>query len=184
MFNESKDLINKCCTHKNYQTYHTVHTILQMRKFYSILYKIIVMSILFIWTRTWWRHQMETFSALLALCAGNSPVNSPHKGQWCRALMFSLICTWINAWVNNHDSGDRYDVIVMIIHEIYVVGMKVVITFNFQNVYLAAVGNFHLSQLPGSDPQMYDNNMSPRTEINRWYRGYLTSEHHLYMAVI
>ena len=23
---------------------------------------------------TWWRHQMETFSALLVLCAGNSPV--------------------------------------------------------------------------------------------------------------
>ena len=22
---------------------------------------------------TWWRHQMETFSALLAFCAGNSP---------------------------------------------------------------------------------------------------------------
>ena len=34
----------------------------------------------------------ETFSALLAFCAGNSPVpvNSPHKGQWRRALMFSL----------------------------------------------------------------------------------------------
>ena len=33
---------------------------------------------------SWWRHQMETFSALLAICAGNSagPVNSPHKGQW------------------------------------------------------------------------------------------------------
>ena len=42
----------------------------------------------------WWRHQMETFSALLALCAGNSPrspVNSPHKGQWRGALIFSLI---------------------------------------------------------------------------------------------
>ena len=26
------------------------------------------------WYPTWWRHQMETFSALLALCAGNSPV--------------------------------------------------------------------------------------------------------------
>ena len=26
------------------------------------------------WHFTWWRHQMETFSALLALCAGNSPV--------------------------------------------------------------------------------------------------------------
>ena len=37
---------------------------------------------------SWWRHQMETFSTLLALCAGNSPVtgNSPHKGQWCGAL--------------------------------------------------------------------------------------------------
>ena len=23
---------------------------------------------------TWWRHQMETYSALLAICAGNSPV--------------------------------------------------------------------------------------------------------------
>ena len=25
-------------------------------------------------TSAWWRHQMETFSALLAICAGNSPV--------------------------------------------------------------------------------------------------------------
>ena len=43
---------------------------------------------------SWWRHQMETFSALLALCAGNSPVpmNSPHKGQWRGVSMFSLIC--------------------------------------------------------------------------------------------
>ena len=46
----------------------------------------------------WWRHQMETFFALLALCAGKSPVpvTSPHKGQWRGALMFSLICAWIN----------------------------------------------------------------------------------------
>ena len=26
------------------------------------------------WFRTWWRHKMEIFSALLALCAENSPV--------------------------------------------------------------------------------------------------------------
>ena len=25
-------------------------------------------------TKSWWRHQMETFSAWLAICAGNSPV--------------------------------------------------------------------------------------------------------------
>ena len=48
-----------------------------------------------------------------------SPVNSPHKGQWRGALMFSLICAWINAWVNNREAGDlrrhrgHYDVIVM-----------------------------------------------------------------------
>ena len=57
---------------------------------------------------TWWRHKMEPFSALQALCAGNSPVpvNSPHKGQWRGALMFSLICAWINDWVNNREAGD------------------------------------------------------------------------------
>ena len=70
---------------------------------------------------TWWRHQMETFSALLALCAGNSPVpvNSPHKSQWHGALMFSFICVWINDWVNNREAGDlrrqhgHYDVNIM-----------------------------------------------------------------------
>ena len=48
-----------------------------------------------------------------------SPVNSPHKGQWRRALMFSLIRVWINGWVNNREAGDlrryrsHYDVTVM-----------------------------------------------------------------------
>ena len=35
-----------------------------------------------------------------------SPVNSPHKGQWRGTLMFSLICVWINGWVNNREAGD------------------------------------------------------------------------------
>ena len=30
---------------------------------------------------TWWRHQMETFSALLAICAGNSPVTGEFPAQ-------------------------------------------------------------------------------------------------------
>ena len=48
-----------------------------------------------------------------------SPVNSPHKGQWRGALMFSLVCVWINGWVNSCEAGDlrrpraHYDVIVM-----------------------------------------------------------------------
>ena len=70
---------------------------------------------------TWRRQQMETFSVLLALqCLGNSPV-TPHKGLWCGALMFSLICAWINNWENNREAGDlrchrsHYDVTVMTI---------------------------------------------------------------------
>ena len=35
-----------------------------------------------------------------------SPVNSTHKGQWRGALMFSLICDWINDWVNTREAGD------------------------------------------------------------------------------
>ena len=48
-----------------------------------------------------------------------SPVNSPHKGQWREALMFSLICAWTNSWAINGDTGDlrrhhaHNDVIVM-----------------------------------------------------------------------
>ena len=32
-------------------------------------------------TNTWWRHQMETFSASLALCAGTSPVTGESPTQ-------------------------------------------------------------------------------------------------------
>ena len=32
--------------------------------------------------------------------------NAPHKGQWRGALMFSLICAWINRWVNNREADD------------------------------------------------------------------------------
>ena len=34
------------------------------------------------------------------------PVNSPHKGQWRGALMFSLICAGINGLVNHRGAGD------------------------------------------------------------------------------
>ena len=51
-----------------------------------------------------WKH----FSSYWPFVWGihRSPVNFPHKGQWRRALMFSLSCTWINSWVNNSEAGD------------------------------------------------------------------------------
>ena len=43
---------------------------------------------------TWWRHQMETVSALLALCAGNSPVTCEFPAQrqetWSFDVFFVL----------------------------------------------------------------------------------------------
>ena len=48
-----------------------------------------------------------------------SPVNSPNKGKWRGALMFSMIYAWINGWVNNREVGDlwhhrvHYDITVM-----------------------------------------------------------------------
>ena len=49
---------------------------------------------------TWWRYQMETFSALLAICARihGSPVNSPPKGQLRGTLNKRLSKQWWGWW--------------------------------------------------------------------------------------
>ena len=66
-----------------------------------------------------WKHFRRCWSFVQEI--HRWPVNSPHKGQWRGALMFSLICAWINGWVNHHEAGDlrrhraHYDVIVMIL---------------------------------------------------------------------
>ena len=82
----------------------------------------------------WWRHHgeiwcyicihsdlIQTISYYWSFVRGihRSLVNSPHKDQWCGALMFSLIWAWTSGWVNNRDAGDlrryraNYDVTVM-----------------------------------------------------------------------
>ena len=70
-----------------------------------------------------WRHHLKwkQFPRYWPFVWGihRSPVNSTHKGQWRGALMFSLICAWINGWVNNGGTGDlrrpraHYDVTLM-----------------------------------------------------------------------
>ena len=64
-----------------------------------------------------WKH----FPRYLPFVRGihRPPVNSPHKGQWRGALMFSLICAWMNGCINNREAGDlrrhraHYDVTVI-----------------------------------------------------------------------
>ena len=68
-----------------------------------------------------WKHFSRNWPFVRGI--HRSPVNSPHKGQWCGALMFSFIYVWINDWVNNREAGDlrrhpaHSDVIVMSISE-------------------------------------------------------------------
>ena len=67
---------------------------------------------------------METFSALLAICAGNSPVPGKFPAQMPVTRSFGVffdlrLNKWVNDWVNNHEAGDvrryraHYDVTVM-----------------------------------------------------------------------
>ena len=64
-----------------------------------------------------WKHSPHYWPFVRGI--HRSLVISPRKGQWGGALMFSLICIWINGWVNNREAGDlrchraHYDVIVM-----------------------------------------------------------------------
>ena len=57
---------------------------------------------------TWWRHQMETFYALLALCEGNPPVTDgfPPQRLLRRALLVFFICAGSNVAINNRYAGD------------------------------------------------------------------------------
>ena len=43
--------------------------------------KLLWISLKFVSMGPWWRHQMETFSVLLAFCAGNSPVHGEFPEQ-------------------------------------------------------------------------------------------------------
>ena len=67
---------------------------------------------------SWWRHQMETSSALLAICAGNSPVSGEFPAQRPVTRSFDVFFD-VRVWINTREAGHlrryriHYDVIVM-----------------------------------------------------------------------
>ena len=77
------------------------------------------------WPNSWWSHQMETFSALLAICAGNLPVTGEFPAQTpvTRSFDAFFYLRLNKGWVNNREAGDlrrhcaHYDVIVMFCRE-------------------------------------------------------------------
>ena len=87
---------------------------------------------------------METFSWLLTIFAGNSPVT---------VEMFSLICAWINGWINNIKVGDsrghraHYDVTVMPVYTrkcVYIMNMSrnIGTRFCFTLLYFSRIVKF------------------------------------------
>ena len=96
----------------------------------------------------WWRHQMEKFSALLTFCV--------HKGQWRGALMSSLICAWINGWVNNREAGDlrrhraHFDVIVIqdSFYQCYMIYNKYICSDRILFPYLGLKKTFAIDSRP------------------------------------
>ena len=103
---------------------------------YTVLWRVVVFAALTppvrstarldsLWVKrsmTWWRHQMETFSALLAFCAGNSPVTGEFPSQRPVTRSFDvffdlrpnkgLIKQWWGWWFQTPSA--HYDVTVMI----------------------------------------------------------------------
>ena len=73
------------------------------------------------WNYPWWSHQMETSSALLAICTGNSPVPGefPTQKPVTRSFDVCFFICRINGWVNHREAGDlrryraHYDVTVI-----------------------------------------------------------------------
>ena len=55
---------------------------------------------------SWWRHEMETISALLALCEWNPSMDSLQKGPVIRIFDVSLMLVWTNCWTNTRVAGD------------------------------------------------------------------------------
>ena len=102
---------------------------------------------------TWWSNQMETFSALLAIAEGNSPVIGeflPQRPVTWNFEFFSLICAWTNGWVNNRGTCDlrrhpiHYDVAVMRRYEMETRCCSKVVNNFIQHLFLQFNSDHHV----------------------------------------
>ena len=110
---------------------------------------------------SWWRHQMKTFCALLAFCEGNSPSTGEfpsHSDVELSCFLWSAPGT--NGWVNHRDdAGDlghhraHYDVTVMCVHEsfcISVICYRWLLTKYIVRLYIYIELSFHEIELENS----------------------------------
>ena len=74
------------CSWRLSTTYHAIHN----HRFWQVW--VMTWQCISLHQSPWWRHQMETFSALLALCAGNSPVTGELPAQRPVTWSFDVFC--------------------------------------------------------------------------------------------
>ena len=120
-----------------------------------------------------WKHFPRHWSFVRGI--HRSPVNSPHKGQWRGALMLSLICAWINGWVNNGEAGDlkrhrvHYDVTVMT-QERYPI-TRTQLWGSFCVVYI-----YHISSINCRIMFRISLKMLPLTKGHHWFRWHVANK--------
>ena len=107
-----------------------------------------------------------------------SPVNSPHKGQWRRALMISLICARINGWVNNGDAGNlrrhraHFDVYIWLVLPHLSCGgdtCQIWMWFNESTSYFCKIENFVYAEIN----ERSFSNPHPWTQWFTFYKRYI-----------
>ena len=105
------------------------------------------------------------------------PVNSLHKGQWRGALMFSLICVWINGWVNNLEACDlrryraHYDVTVML----FLQCIRVNDVYSQIEWYHVSCTGLVLGLRPANERRCYFVTTSPIDRVQALNQPYCTS---------
>ena len=112
-----------------------------------------------------------------------SPVNSLHKGQWGGCMMFSLICAWINSWVNNRrEAGDlrryraHYDVIVMNFKQWFGILLSGCLLVNHRSWYqywghCGLISDLESSPQPESEVEI---------KLNSWTFKIINSQHQIF----
>ena len=102
----------------------------------------------------WWRHQMGTSSALLALCVGNSPVTG--EFPWQRPVTWSFDAFFdlrLNKRSNNQDAGDlrrhraHYDLTVMHISSVIKISFCRISFSGHQNKFCTCLDSIYGSRV-------------------------------------
>ena len=144
-------------------------------KIYTTYSKLLIMGLLCSWWHCWkglmhddvikWKH--FTRDCFFVRGFHPSAVDSPHKGQWSRALMFSLTRAWTNTWVNNGDAGDlrrhraHHGVIVMVCWcDKFCIQCEVQNDTTSSNYYMVILCRSQYIQLPDVFSKLWDSGVA------------------------